>query len=110
MRISDWSSDMCSSDLPRPSTSSGRGLFVASLILSLSKGEADCAAARLERAAEHALGGRHLVGLARVDGARLPERAGDADRKRVVQGKSVSVRVDLGGRVLLKQKRTHPIN
>src|SRR3546814_1491829 len=30
-----------------------------------------------------------------------------ADRKSVVQGKSVSVRVDLGGRRIIKQKNTH---
>src|SRR3546814_18668729 len=32
-------------------------------------------------------------------------RAGAADRKRVVSGKSVSVRVDLGGRRIIKKKK-----
>src|SRR3546814_13047540 len=35
----------------------------------------------------------------------LPERRADGDRKSVGQGKSVSVRVDLGGRRSIKQKK-----
>src|SRR3546814_19399071 len=34
----------------------------------------------------------------------------DADRKSVVEGKSVSVRVDLGGRRLFKKKQQRPNN
>src|SRR3546814_1973803 len=34
-------------------------------------------------------------------------RGSPADRKRVVEGKSVSVRVDLGGRRLIKTKNRH---
>src|SRR3546814_19337260 len=42
-----------------------------------------------------------------VVGAGDELRPGAPDRKRVVVGKSVSVRVDLGGRRLIKNKRLH---
>src|SRR3546814_20343345 len=60
-----------------------------------------------------AIGGRHFtVRLARLQPTPLsPKRCLvpllDKDRKRVVQGKSVSVRVDLGGRRLTKKKKKH---
>src|SRR3546814_16534494 len=80
VRISDWSSDVCSSDL---------------------------CPARPARA-------RRDVGLLRRSGDE-PTRAVDAarreegplaDRKSVVWGKSVSVRVDLGGRRIIKKKKS----
>src|SRR3546814_17310197 len=37
--------------------------------------------------------------------ANAPEEIGAVDRKSVVEGKSVSVRVDLGGRRILKKKK-----
>src|SRR3546814_12744583 len=90
MRISDWSSDVCSSDL--------------------------CGAARRERAgrAGDAAGGGAAAHLRRgIDRGRAgrgqaarggqPAAAG-GDRKSVVEGKSVSVRVDLGGRRIIKKK------
>src|SRR3546814_18957504 len=40
----------------------------------------------------------------RYSGSRLPAR------KSVVEGKGVSVRVDLGGRRIIKKKRTHDLN
>src|SRR3546814_21111418 len=103
MRISDWSSDVCSSDLLN------RRAVAAHL-------------------AHHAFAEREEIVLEREDdeGGRedqhpggghaepVPERnpahhqgAGDEhqqDRKSVVSGKSVSVRVDLGGRRILKKK------
>src|SRR3546814_13224603 len=39
--------------------------------------------------------------------ARLDQALRDGDRKRVVQGKSVSVGVDLGGRRISKKKKKH---
>src|SRR3546814_21155280 len=68
MRISDWSSDVCSSDLPTRRDQPSRP----------ARGRA----------------GRP---------APTPRRA--ADRKSVVEGKSVSVRVDLGGRRIIKKKK-----
>src|SRR3546814_17383890 len=71
MRISDWSSDVCSSDL------------IASR-----------AAARCRDAAGGNAAGRGWCST--IQGI---------DRKSVVKGKSVSVRVDLGGRRIIKKKK-----
>src|SRR3546814_14983063 len=107
MRISDWSSDVCSSDLPRNAPSARNGgwfrhcrtgqwrplrYFPASHRLNRTKGE--------DEGASYA----HLCGQA-VDKARN-SMAPDTrpDRKSVVRGKSVSVRVVLGGRGVIKQK------
>src|SRR3546814_19293109 len=81
MRISDWSSDVCSSDLHRVGKQAGDGGL-----------------ARARRTPEddrgEAAGGDHA--------ADRPLR----DRKSVVKGKSVTVRVDLGGRRIIKKKQT----
>src|SRR3546814_13249031 len=83
MRISDWSSDVCSSDLDvlawQPLPPFARAQRVGRR--------------RLHPAAERShrgLSARHL---------QLPVE----DRKSVVSGKSVSVRVDLGGRRIIKK-------
>src|SRR3546814_6939692 len=86
MRISDWSSDVCSSDLRRVpvQVSSGEG------------GENDAQdlpLALARRRARAARRGGHSLG---------PRRE---DRTSVVKGKSVSVRVDLGGRRIIKKQR-----
>src|SRR3546814_16442929 len=108
MRISDWSSDVCSSDL-----SESRDVLAHQI------------------AAHHAIGQPRLVGLIDhlpvsrkigltalqdlakreffLDSAtlRLPDvQARVGDRKSVVSGKNVSVRVDPGGRRLLKKQQT----
>src|SRR3546814_18899673 len=41
-----------------------------------------------------------------IDIVRLPDAVQPSDRKSVVSGKSVSVRVDLGGRRIIKKKKT----
>src|SRR3546814_18106319 len=74
MRISDWSSDVCSSDL---------GILRRSII-------------------DHQHRQRHFA-----IGQR-PAMNSWPDRKSVVSGKSVSVRVDLGGRRIIKKKRRLP--
>src|SRR3546814_11660036 len=108
MRISDWSSDVCSSDL-RYDAIGGKAVV----------GPAD-------RDADH---DRLVVGDPRfrahdrrmhdpltVDHAAEAARPGGVDdrrredRKSAVEGKSVSVRVDLGGRRILKKKTTKKIN
>src|SRR3546814_13147326 len=91
MRISDWSSDVCSSDLVD-------GYHLA----------------QLHEMLDH-LGGldRHLVSqigdrdcFRHMHFAR--DEFGHLDRKSVVSGKSVSVRVDLGGRRIIKKiKKNH---
>src|SRR3546814_13790466 len=93
MRISDWSSDVCSSDL-----TFGKG-FGGDLH-------------RFDRAFGHS---RPLERIGEVepcaDVAQIfQQRAallGKADRKSVVSGKRVSVRVDLGGRRFIKKKNTN---
>src|SRR3546814_12091208 len=100
MRISDWSSDVCSSDL--------------SVTYIITDGDGDTATATLTITINGADDGVTIEGLD-ADGAELsvdeddlPARAGEApgDRQSVVSGKSVSVRVDLGGPRLHKKKKT----
>src|SRR3546814_13006917 len=88
MRISDWSSDVCSSDLPWSSHASSSRAMV---------GRA-CAPAR---AGQRQVGERTLAVTAV---AAVEQHWGAPDRKSVVEGKSVSVRVDLGGRRNIKKK------
>src|SRR3546814_18047473 len=104
MRISDWSSDVCSSDLAAPGHGDGAPDLDrehrADGVRDLPDEEPE-----LHLRAAEAVAARH--------GAPAPER-GDhdpqrqRDRKSVVEGKSVSVRVDSGGRRLIKKnKETH---
>src|SRR3546814_6006764 len=85
MRISDWSSDVCSSDL-RTSIAP----------------------------APHFLGNRNQHQLGFVQYRPGYGKAADPlfhpkDRKSVVKGKSVSVRVDLGGRRLIKKQNSSQV-
>src|SRR3546814_14464021 len=88
MRISDWSSDLCSSDL------------VASEIFDMSW-FADKALFLIRK---------NNLGFSVPDGciavAECHPYEGKEDRKSVVSGKSVAVRVDLGGRRIINN--THP--
>src|SRR3546814_7212885 len=79
MRISDWSSDVCSSDLAVGRLLQGLVRAVDAFVQ---------AGHRLDE-----------LGAALADGFRR------GDRERVVEGKSVSVRVGLGGRRRMKKKR-----
>src|SRR3546814_16146587 len=101
MRISDWSSDVCSSDLLRhragetPMTPSSMtnpianpGQFAA---------EADVRAMLHDPRIVAARAPIEML-FARGHGDRIP------DRKSVVSGQSVSLRVDLGGRRIIKKK------
>src|SRR3546814_18530752 len=94
MRISDWSSDVCSSDLLRRER-----------VALIDEAAALDAELPLRRALDF------WARVDTVDGHAV-DRAMDvmalaplADRKSVVEGKSVSVRVDLGGRRHIKQKK-----
>src|SRR3546814_13795891 len=90
MHISDWSSDVCSSDL---GLSDGR-----------SRSGADQMGPH-RSAAPDAVGGAGAEILVR--GGQPVRGAGRsrADRKSVVEGQSVSVRVDLGGRRIMNKKQ-----
>src|SRR3546814_12631977 len=98
MRISDWSSDVCSSDLMQ---------FQADIL--------DVPVIRPVIIETTALGAAYLAGLAVAFWSSTEEIAAQwqmercfephmKDRKSVVSGKSVSVRVDLGGRRIIKKK------
>src|SRR3546814_16952280 len=100
MRISDWSSDVCSSDLPLRGDVVRRGFGGEHRDVGAGVGpEGDGPERRLHMAATLPAG---RDAIAQVDRA-VRRRAGD--RKSVVEGKRVSVRVDLGGRRLIKKKR-----
>src|SRR3546814_18337947 len=106
MRISDWSSDVCSSDLIG---NRGRQIYKGGVNVPIG----DHAAARI------------FGGWGKFDGTIKNERTGNyiggydgnyayginvlveptEDRKSVVLGKSVAVRVDLCGRRIIKKKK-----
>src|SRR3546814_18276501 len=111
MRIIDWSSDVCSSDLcgahagsRGPAGYSARSecrprshevIVLDTTVLAYAVGDAHPLRDPCRRLlSAHAMG--------RVEAATTLE-----DRTSVVEGKSVSVRVDLGGRRILKKKNTN---
>src|SRR3546814_19644156 len=100
VRISDWSSDVGSSDLIVARRTA------AKLGLPLVPGS-DGAVLDVEEAASIARerGYPVLVKAAAGGGGRGMKVAHDPDRKSAVTGKSVSVRVDLGGRRTSKKKK-----
>src|SRR3546814_14569780 len=107
MRISDWSSDVCSSDLGLREGPRSGGLAGIDAARAFDRRPAAAARHLQARQQESAhlsdprgAGGTALSGAAhRCPGALAP------DRKSVVQGKSVSVRVDLGGRRTNKKQK-----
>src|SRR3546814_12028785 len=129
MRISDWSSDVCSSDLsaedgaavvPRaaenqhdPDEEGGdHRIDGFRRDRAVEVGEKSAAEAHQAGAENEGLQAAEGDVLAERGGRRLvvadgPHHAapGRTDRKSVVSGKSVSVRVDLGGRRIIKKKK-----
>src|SRR3546814_15212052 len=105
MRISDWSSDVCSSDLSALGSSekepTPRALTAAEIPALV---EMWAQAARRADAA-----GYDVLEIHAAHGYLLHQFL---DRKSVVSGKSVSVRVDLGGRRHIKKNtnRIHKCN
>src|SRR3546814_14724622 len=100
MRISDWSSDVCSSDLPHEHAT-------------LRRKPDNCL--RNPAASDRRAGSSHPI-IDNRAAAAAPQSAGSShrnavhsgrrlDRKSVVEGKSVSVRVDLGGRRIIKKQQ-----
>src|SRR3546814_12693587 len=90
MRISDWSSDVCSSDL-----TAQKAFFVT----------------RCERGKQISCEERPWRCASSNQSSVAPQQLhpilSSADRKSVVYGKSVSVRVDLGGRRIIKKKKMY---
>src|SRR3546814_18334441 len=82
MRISDWSSDVCSSDLIEVAGTAGE-----------------------VRIRDISATGAMIDGIEAGDDAIGVDLLIELDRKSVVEGKSVTVSVDLGGRRILKKKQ-----
>src|SRR3546814_11255775 len=101
MRISDWSADVCSSDRV---DQVDPAFVVIDAAGRAGDRAADLVADRhaTERAVRDAVGGG-AGDRAAVHQLRRSTHIGD--RKSVAEGKSVSVRVDLGGRRSLKKKK-----
>src|SRR3546814_16637179 len=113
MRISDWSSDVCSSDLAadpiwvsanaaRDTARYTRGLLYVGAI-GILVGFATIGAAVW--AGQHAKRAAIEAGKSANAAIASHEAFVSADRKSVVSGKRVSVRVDIGGRRSIKQKK-----
>src|SRR3546814_17109468 len=99
MRISDWSSDVCSSDL-----FAQQRLHSGDLAAKADPREAQALEVlERDRLALHHLAGRDPRD-ASLDQDRIEARA--RDRQRVVSAKRVSVRVDLGCRRNMNNKQT----
>src|SRR3546814_16278986 len=95
MRISDWSSDVCSSDLQYGRTARAE--------------ENRTTQSRMTSTMTANLQNLTHTTMAATPQSELPEPLGTGlDRKSVVSGKSESVRVDLGGRRTLKKKTHRP--
>src|SRR3546814_16742668 len=107
MRISDWSSDVCSSDLREGRF---RSLGVEQPTTGMVTRDPRAWNFELETAKRYGAGDE-LIGQFQnvekqlVDAGNKPVRSQGGDRKSVVWGKSVSVRVDSGGRRNLKKKQ-----
>src|SRR3546814_16210088 len=100
MRISDWSSDVCSSDLFLEVEIELR------VVLTCQHDEADHILADfINHIAQRDEGARPLRHAHRLAAIEQIDHLHQLDRKSVVQGKSVSVRVDLGGRRIIKKKK-----
>src|SRR3546814_19352662 len=113
MRISDWSSDVCSSDLlvgasdaetQRGTGGGGFELFDRAPALGHPGDASAGAGALLLLAGRARLRQQLAVVLARGEQA-VAEVGRQGDRKSVVQGKGVSVRVDLGGRRIIQKTK-----
>src|SRR3546814_20984692 len=113
MRISDWSSDVCSSDL-------GRAIFLdiadhGTLGLIQPNGLGYVVGHSADLHTDQATGNLavllelldHTHGFIDRDGQRNTHEAAALrhDRKSDVKGKKVSIRVDLGGRRIIKKKK-----
>src|SRR3546814_18514419 len=97
MRISDWSSDVCSSDLGGP--------WGAAPIIIWGGGDDHWGSGGGSSWGGGGFGGGGFGGFSGGGGS-FGGGGASGDRKSVVEGKSVSVRVDLGGRRSITQKKT----
>src|SRR3546814_11249135 len=107
MRISDWSSDVCSSDLRLRKMP-----HLEQVVWSQEEPKNNGYWTFVEPFVEHCMGEAGVKAKRPAYAGRAPSAspatglAKRQDRKSVALGKSVSVRVYLGGRRILKKKRT----
>src|SRR3546814_12993348 len=102
MRISDWSSDVCSSDLIRAAAVKLDAVQRAALGLDPFTGNAISPQAVLEQLPR---GGGGPVDLGPMSGDQCRRHIMRRDRKSVGEGKRVAVREDRGGRRYIKKKK-----
>src|SRR3546814_19479410 len=104
LRISDWSSDVCSSDLPRTSAPNRSSRSApAPRPASATRALDNCAASTRDRPEARGAPRDRVCPDPRSGRARR-------DRKRGVKGKREAVRVDLGcSRILKKKHRYHKV-
>src|SRR3546814_11916506 len=107
MRISDWSSDVCSSDLK---LQGGRSPACGRLLPRRRLGQRRAWQLWLCGTRAGAAGFRHRHPRLPAGAEGALARLSGGDRKSVVEGKSVSVRVDLGGRRTIKKKKRQKNN
>src|SRR3546814_19915657 len=100
MRISDWSSDVCSSDLAGGGAGGNRRAAHAAIFEINVDFHGGITAAVQNFSGDDICDGSHES----LPAFRWGLRVALSDRKSVVWGKSVSVRVDLGGRRIIKKK------
>src|SRR3546814_17088088 len=111
MRISDWSSDVCSSDLARTGARTEGARDDKRRDPSASRPDAEARPARPQRRkrrGDRALGGQGRRRAAHPPGRIDPvqrARPGRPDRQSVVEGKRETVRVNLGGDRMLNKKK-----
>src|SRR3546814_18028862 len=107
MRISDWSSDVCSSDLLDAADEAVEAMVALCAAVEIPQGLSSLGVTDevIPYMAVEAAGIERLMrNNPRKLSARDIEKIYRADRKSVVKGRSVSVRVDLGGRSTIKKK------
>src|SRR3546814_15022267 len=107
MRISDWSSDVCSSDLLEPFPDRGDTLATADAHGRQTVSASGALKLENELGRDDRTGGAD--GMPKGDSAAIRIHLGRiearSEERRV--GKSVSVRVDLGGRRIIKKKNNN---
>src|SRR3546814_14861894 len=105
MRISDWSSDVCSADLEVSSATGRKGNVLYEIVRTLD-GALD-EARFVDQVSRNLAAGRFLLTVVGDGITEGTQRIGaflttQPDRKRVVEGNSVSVSVNVGGRCIIK--------
>src|SRR3546814_14873462 len=112
LRISDWSSDVCSSDRAEGAAIDDAGTFTHGQRFILDRVFLGLAAHRVVGSAlpgadigEYGTGG-FMPAVQRGQPMRVKTAPAKIDRKSVVWGKSVAVRLDHGGPRIIQQKKT----